>query len=234
MRVGEYFDRYWLSTDTFISDARSLEKASIVDTLLGAVEGEILDAGCGRGIVAAFLTARGREVVGVDASPAAVSAARERGVDARVLDLSREEPPGSYSAALCLDVLQHSADPLSMLKRVARSVVGPGPIIISLPNEFHLFRRIGIVFGRFGFARFDGPHPRLFWKEEIVRLLRDAGLDIEAVVPAPLTPPRHRLAAFFGRPLARVFPSLMAIGYVVKTSRLSAGVSSGGCHEPKR
>lgn len=219
MRVGEYFDRYWRSMDTSISDARSLEKASIVERLLDPDGGEILDAGCGRGLVAAFLTARGRKVDCVDASAVAVSAAREAGVEARVMDLERDEPAGTYSAALCLDILQHSADPLSMLKRITRSVAGRGQVIISLPNEFHLLRRIGIALGRLRFARYDGPHPRLFWNDEVVRLVRDADLDIEKIVPVPLIPPRHRLLAGVGKSLVCLFPSLFAIGYVVKARK---------------
>lgn len=50
--------------------------------------GPVLDAGCGAGKHALWLQERGVEVTGIDASPAAVEAARERGVDdARVMDL---------------------------------------------------------------------------------------------------------------------------------------------------
>lgn len=55
---------------------------------LDALEGPVLDAGCGAGTYAIWLQARGREVVGIDASPHAVETARARGLDdARVMDL---------------------------------------------------------------------------------------------------------------------------------------------------
>jgi SAM-dependent methyltransferase len=55
--------------------------------LLAPVAGErVLDLGCGDGVLTAELVARGCSVVGVDASPAQVEAARARGLDARVMD----------------------------------------------------------------------------------------------------------------------------------------------------
>lgn len=55
---------------------------------LGSLEGPVLDVGCGAGANAAWLEARGREVVAVDASPHAVRAARARGLeDVRVMDM---------------------------------------------------------------------------------------------------------------------------------------------------
>ena len=219
MDIGKYFDSYWHSMNTAISDARSLEKAALADDLLGVVEDPILDAGCGRGVVAAHLIKRGREVVGIDASKVAVDKARESGVEVAVLDLEKEEIEGSYAAVLCLDILQHSPYPLDLLTKVVRAVRDGGLVIISLPNEFHFLRRIGILFGRTRFARYDGPHPRLFWKKEIERLVRDGGLTVELIVPVPLTAPRHRIVAPLGNLLARAVPSLMAIGYVVKARK---------------
>lgn len=55
--------------------------------LLDARPGErILDLGCGDGVLSARLTALGCRVVGIDASPDMVRAARDRGVDARLMD----------------------------------------------------------------------------------------------------------------------------------------------------
>jgi 2-polyprenyl-3-methyl-5-hydroxy-6-metoxy-1,4-benzoquinol methylase len=151
----------------------------------------------------------------------AVGQARGRGVNAAVLDLESGEIEGDYSAALCLDILQHSPYPLDLLAKVAGAVRAGGTIIISLPNEFHILRRLAVLFGRTRFARYDGPHPRLFWKGEAVRLARDAGLTVEKAVPLSLVPPRRRILRPAGKALARALPSLMAIGYVVKATKRS-------------
>ncbi len=49
----------------------------------------ILDLGCGDGVLTQKLTATGAEVVGVDSSPDMVAAARQRGLDARVMDATK-------------------------------------------------------------------------------------------------------------------------------------------------
>ena len=52
--------------------------------------GRVLDAGCGAGRYALYLQERGRDVVGIDASPLAVEVCRRRGVhDVRLLTLDQ-------------------------------------------------------------------------------------------------------------------------------------------------
>ena len=70
-------------------------EARLVDTLV-APGSRILDAGCGTGRVGAALAARGHTVVGVDADPALVEAARadHPGPHWLVADLAELDLPG--------------------------------------------------------------------------------------------------------------------------------------------
>lgn len=69
---------------------------------LGALDGPVLDVGCGAGTNARWLQDRGREVVAIDVSPNAVRAARHRGLeDARVMDLfDLDLPNGRFRSVL--------------------------------------------------------------------------------------------------------------------------------------
>src|SRR6266403_1812718 len=66
----------------FVSDL-----GEVVLGLLNPQPGErILDLGCGDGALTEKIAAVGAEAVGVDGSPDMVSAAKRRGIDARVAD----------------------------------------------------------------------------------------------------------------------------------------------------
>jgi SAM-dependent methyltransferase len=58
----------------------------VVELLAPRPGEQILDLGCGDGALTARLTELGCEVIGVDADPDMVRAARERGIDARLAD----------------------------------------------------------------------------------------------------------------------------------------------------
>ena len=66
--------------------------ASVFQALAPNPGERILDLGCGDGVLTARLLEAGAEVVGVDASPAMVEAARARGIDARLLDGQTLDP----------------------------------------------------------------------------------------------------------------------------------------------
>ena len=59
---------------------------AVLDLLQPRPGERILDMGCGDGALTEKLTALGAEVVGIDSSPDMIAAARERGLDARVMD----------------------------------------------------------------------------------------------------------------------------------------------------
>lgn len=71
-------------------------------SLLDALPGPVLDAGCGAGQHVRYLQNRGLEVVGIDVSPHAIRAARERGArDARVHDMfDLALPPDRFASVL--------------------------------------------------------------------------------------------------------------------------------------
>jgi len=68
--------------------------------LLAPQPGEhILDIGCGDGVLTAQIAATGAIVTGIDADPAMVAAAREKGLEARLLDARQLADVAAYDAA---------------------------------------------------------------------------------------------------------------------------------------
>ena len=93
--------------------------------LLDARPGEmIVDLGCGDGALTALIEAAGAKVVGLDASPEMVEAARARGIDAYVadaeaLDLARAALYfGQFDAAFSNAALHWMLDPAAVAEGV--------------------------------------------------------------------------------------------------------------------
>ena len=127
-------------------------------TLLAAVAAvrprRVLDVGCGDGRIPSLYAAP--EVVCVDTSPAAVAAARERGLDAREAD-ARELPfeDGSFDVVTCNHTLYHLADPDRALAELAR-VLRPGGRFAGIYNApSHLRELWEAVGAQWARDRFD-------------------------------------------------------------------------------
>jgi len=100
--------------------------------LLAPRPGEhILDLGCGDGALTLKLVATGAEVVGVDASPAMVRAAQERGVDARVMRGEELEFDAEFDAIFSNAAL-HWMEPGPAAAGIRRALKPGGRIVAEL------------------------------------------------------------------------------------------------------
>jgi 2-polyprenyl-3-methyl-5-hydroxy-6-metoxy-1,4-benzoquinol methylase len=105
--------------------------------LVGDVRGcRVLDAGCGPGLYAEELVARGAEVVAVDGSEAMVALAKQRlGGTAQVLfaDLNKALPfaDEQFDLVVCPLVIHHLEDRASTLRQFARVLRPGGRVVLS-------------------------------------------------------------------------------------------------------
>lgn len=147
----------------------------------------VLDLGCASGALGAALKARGSYVVGVERDPAYASRARERLDELIEADLETLDPAplGRFDVLVAGDVLEHLADPWTVLQRFAEIVEPGGTVVVSLPNVRHWETVFAIaVQGRFPRRNegvFDRTHLRWFTLHDAWSLIDQAGLEVEAI-----------------------------------------------------
>ncbi len=110
----------------------------------GKVAGlKAIDVGCGGGILAEAMAARGAEVTGIDLGEKALSVARLHALDSgQEIDYQMiaaeemaEAHPGEYDLVTCLEMLEHVPDPASIVEACAKLVRPGGRVYFSTLNR---------------------------------------------------------------------------------------------------
>jgi len=142
------------------------------------------DVGCGAGLLAEPLARLGAEVVGVDAAPENIAAARLHAegqglaIDYRVGGV--ETLAQKYDLVTSLEVIEHVRDPRGFVWGLAEALAPDGLLILSTPNRTSTSRLMMITLAE-GLGRIPrGTHDwqKFLTPEELCALLRDAGLDV--------------------------------------------------------
>lgn len=150
----------------------------------------VLDVGCAAGALGAAIKQQrpGCRVTGVEYSPD-MAAEAEKALDRvhqadlnrqRLADLIADE---QFDLVIFADVLEHLADPWSVLADAVARLVPEGRVITSLPNIrhmstfWHLFVRGEWPLRNRGI--YDRTHLRWFTRFNILEMFRHAGLEVE-------------------------------------------------------
>jgi len=195
--------RWWDPTSEFrpLHEINPLRLAHI-ERLAGGVAGKrVVDVGCGGGILAEAMAARGAKVTGIDLADKPLKVAMlhrlEVGssVDYRLVSAEAlaEESPAAFDLVTCMELLEHVPDPASTVRACARLARPGGRVFFSTINrnpKSFLFAIVGAEYvlrllprGTHDFARFIRP-------SELARACRDAGLrmdDLTGMTYNPLT-----------------------------------------------
>lgn len=100
----------------------------------------VLDIGAGTGDCVAHLLGCGYAASGIEPSAEASRLAREQGrcVSAATVETWVDEPGhrGAYAGVVLLNVLEHVADPLAVLRDVHALLAPGGAVCVRVPNDF--------------------------------------------------------------------------------------------------
>lgn len=106
--------------------------APLLDLLRPRAGERILDLGCGEGALTAKIAASGAEVLGVDASPDQVAAAKARGLKVLVMDGAALTFEKEFDGVLSNAALHWMLDPDAVLRGVARALRPGGRFIAEM------------------------------------------------------------------------------------------------------
>ena len=195
--------RWWDPTSEFrpLHEINPLRLAHI-ERLAGGLSGKrIVDVGCGGGILAEAMAAKGASVTGIDLAEKPLKVAMlhrmEIGSDVDYRLVSAEdlaaESPGAFDMVTCMEMLEHVPDPPAIVNACAKLVKPGGLVFFSTINrnaKSFVFAIVGAEYvlnllpkGTHEYARFIRP-------SELSRACRDAGLgvfDLTGMTYNPLT-----------------------------------------------
>ena len=96
--------------------------APVLDLLAPRAGERILDLGCGDGVLTRRIVAAGADVVGVDASDTLIAAARDAGIEARLMDGERLALDAEFDAAFSNAALHWMLDAAAVAAGVFRAL----------------------------------------------------------------------------------------------------------------
>ncbi|GHT56542.1 hypothetical protein FACS1894109_05820 [Spirochaetia bacterium] len=139
---------------------------------------KVLDIGCATGALLVNLRNRGWACTGVEISPSACYARRERNLDVRSLPLEENHfPDSSFDLVLASHLIEHLNNPAAFVEEVYRILAPGGYFIVTTPNisgfQAKLFK------SRWRSAIFD--HLYLFSVRTLSALLMKNGFTIERI-----------------------------------------------------
>lgn len=170
-----------------------------IDAKVGLQGKSVLDVGCGGGILAESMAARGATVTGIDLGDKPLKVAKlhllESGqsVDYRLIsaeDLALE-CPHSFDLVTCMEMLEHVPDPAATVRACATLVKPGGWVFFSTINrnaKAYLFAIIGAEYVLNLLPRGTHDYAKFLQPSELANLSRQAELRVDHLIGMSYNP----------------------------------------------
>lgn len=190
-KFEELASRWWDKESEFkpLHDINPL-RIGFIDRHADIAGKEVLDVGCGGGILSEAMAHRGASVSGIDMGEAPLKIAKLHGLESGVkVNYTRttaeefaEQNPERFDVVTCMEMLEHVPDPASVVKACAALTKPGGRVFFSTLNrnpKAYLFAILGaerllklVPNGTHDFNKFIRP-------AELANHMRAAGLEVD-------------------------------------------------------
>ena len=137
MNISNYYqkgryDKKYILLRNFILQ----EKGDIFIKLLKSETRDVLDIGCGDGVLGAYIRKKtGVHMYGTDISKKGVQIAVKRGIIAKVGDVQKKIPFRiHFDAVVANEIIEHLYNPDAFLREVKKVLKDDGILILGTPN----------------------------------------------------------------------------------------------------
>ena len=151
---------------------------------------QVLDVGCGGGILADSMARKGAQVLGIDLAGKPLRVAQLHALEAdtpnvRYREVSTEtlaaEQPGSFDVVTCMEMLEHVPEPGAIVRACATLVKPGGWVFFSTINrnlKSFLFAVVGAEYVLNILPKGTHEYAKMVRPSELVRWCREAGLEL--------------------------------------------------------
>ena len=199
-KFNQLAHRWWDPHSEFkpLHDINPL-RLDLIDETAGLAGKRVLDVGCGGGILAESMAARGARVTGIDLGEKPLKVAQlhllESGqqVDYRHASVEQLAREGSepYDVVTCMEMLEHVPEPASAVAACARVARSGAHVFFSTINrnpKAFLFAIVGAEYVLRLLPRGTHEYAKLIKPSELSRMCRDAGLELVRLVGMSYNP----------------------------------------------
>jgi len=193
-KFSDLAHRWWDPESEFrpLHQINPLRLEWIVHCAGGLSGRQVLDVGCGGGILSDAMARQGAEVLGIDLAGKALKVAQLHAMEAGTPRVSyREisvealaaEQPASRDVVTCMEMLEHVPDPASTVRACAALAKPGGHVFFSTINrnpKSFVFAIVGAEYVLRLLPRGTHEYARFIRPSELARYAREAGLEVQS------------------------------------------------------